>query len=347
MGLLIDFFRGVAIGLANIIPGVSGGTMALVLGIYERLIGAVKNIGSETFRAPLRGWGAIKAEIQRIDGLFLAALGLGAVAAIVGTAKLMVYLLNYQHDPTYGFFFGLVLVSVLVPWRMIRVRGASQWLSGFAAIVLVVGVTVALSGDKQVNSARHKAKIEAAKKARAALATGSASTTKAGALANKHPKSLSTSPGALLLFFIAGVVAISAMILPGISGSFVLLLMGVYFDVLTAINERNLLLLVALAAGCGIGLVAFTRLINFMLKRFHDVTMAFLTGLVVGSLYAIWPFKSFEIVVDRRVDKFNILPQSFGTNELLTIATLVAGCAIVGIFLWFETKGPKGETARA
>jgi putative membrane protein len=157
----------------------------------------------------------------------------------------------------------------------------------------------------------------------------------------KKKYSVAVDARSIVLFLIAGAVAISAMILPGISGSFVLLLMGVYFDVLACINERNFALLGIFALGCLIGMAVFSRLINFALERFHDATLAFLSGLVLGSLYAIWPFKSFAVVAGQRVDKANILPVGFGGNEILTVGTVIAGAAIVGVFIWIEIKQEK------
>ena len=338
MQIVLHLLRGVAIGLANIIPGVSGGTMALVLGIYGRLIKAIRNIGSKTFTCVFRGKDAFVDEMKRVDAVMIGAIMIGAMVAVVGSAKLLVYLLNKHHDPTYGFFFGLVIVSVIVPYRMIKKVGPSAIIAGLLGISLVVGVTVGLSGEKRVESARQKAAMKAAKaKAKAAAATGDSKT----AVKKKKKYSVPVDGRSIVLFLIAGAVAISAMILPGISGSFVLLLMGVYFDVLACINERNFVLLGIFALGCLVGMAVFSRLINFALERFHDATLAFLAGLVVGSLYAIWPFKSFAIVAGQRVDKANILPAGFGGNEILTVATVIAGAAIVGVFVWIEIKQEK------
>lgn len=335
--LVVNGLRGIAIGLANIIPGVSGGTMALVLGIYERLIRAIKNIGPQTITALFRGKDAFVEEMKRVDALFVGGIAVGALAAVVGAAKLLAYLLNHQHDPTYGFFFGLVLISVVVPYRLIRKQSLATLLSALAAIALVVGITVGLEGEQRVDAARKKAEITAAKLAAA----------KTSAKQGKKAYSVPVDLRAIGLFVLAGAVAISAMILPGISGSFVLLLMGLYFDVLACINERNFVLLGAIALGCLVGLLAFTRFINFMLERFHDATMAFLMGLVIGSLYAIWPFKTFGMVAGKRVDMANALPTAFGGNELLTLGTVVAGAAIVGVFVWIEIKQGRGKAAEA
>jgi len=331
MSYVVNLLRGVAIGLANIIPGVSGGTMALILGIYQRLITAIGNLGPRTVTSLFRGKAAFIEEMKRIDIVFLGTLGVGALGAIVAVARLMTYLLENQHDPTYGFFFGLVLVSVVVPYRMIKRKGVGAVISCLVAIALVVGLTLAMSGEDKLASAQKKAALKAA----AARVEGAA---------RPAVETVPRDPKNMLFFFVAGAIAISAMILPGISGSFMLLLMGVYFDVLACINGRQLVMLAIFAAGCGVGLVLFTKLLKVLLERFHDATMAFLLGLVVGSLYAIWPFKSFGMAGGKRVDMDNILPASFGTNEMLTLAAVVAGCVIVGIFVWIEVRQERVTT---
>jgi putative membrane protein len=326
MQIVVNLLRGVAIGLANIIPGVSGGTMALILGIYQRLITAIGNLGVGTVTSVFRGRRAFVEEMKRIDAFLLGTLAVGALGAIVAVAKLMTYLLEHQHDPTYGFFFGLVLVSVVVPYRMIKRKGVGALLSCAVAVALVVGLTLAMSGQEKLESAQRKAALKAA----AAQVEGG----DAAGASGKVPRDAKT----MLLFFVAGAVAISAMILPGISGSFMLLLMGVYFDVLACITGRQLVLLGIFAVGCLVGLVLFTKLLKLLLERFHDVTMAFLLGLVIGSLYAIWPFKSYGMAGGVRVDMDNILPGAFGQTEILTLVAFLAGCAIVAVFVWIEIR---------
>lgn len=336
--IVVNLLRGTAIGLANIIPGVSGGTMALILGIYQRLITAIGNLGPRTAKAPFLGWRAFVEELKRVDALFLAVLAVGALGIIVAVARIMPYLLDQQHDPTYGFFFGLVLVSVLVPYRMIKRKGIGVVLCCIAAIALVVGSTLAMSGEKRLASEQKKAAIKAA--AAAKMDGDPGKDEKAKEMA-KRKDLVPRDAGTMFFFFVAGAVAISAMILPGISGSFMLLLLGVYFDVLRCVNNRQWVLLGIFALGCGVGLLLFTRLLKYLLERYHDLTMAFLLGLVIGSLWAIWPFKSFGMAGDKRVDMANILPASFGSNEALTLAAVVAGGAIVAVFIWIESRQSK------
>lgn len=367
---LINLARGAAVGIANIIPGVSGGTMALILGIYERLITAIGNIGPASIKNMIKGRKAFMEEMRRLDVVFLGTLGAAAVVTIVVVAGLMKYLLLNQHDPTYGFFFGLVLVSVVVPWRMMKRKSAGAMVAAVLAVIMVVGLTLAMSGEEQLASTRKKACLKLARtQAKAAIkAPGSPAATKplprvcdAVVEANKGKK-VAMDIGQLVFFFFAGAIAISAMILPGISGSFMLLLMGIYFDMLNCINAVRLgvtarqfgeitepaILLAVFSFGCLLGLLLFTRLLKFLLRKFHDVTLAFLTGLIVGSLYAIWPFKEAKFAIpgnpETRVDLQNVLPASVGGNELLTLLSVVLGAAIVAGFVWYEVKS--GKTAK-
>jgi len=330
MEIIIDILRGIAIGLANIIPGVSGGTMALILGIYGRLLNALSALGPQTLKALGGGRQSIKNELQRLDFTFLASLGAGAALAIIASARIMTNLLEQHHDPTFGFFFGLVLASVVVPYQLIKRFSFSSIVSAALAIAMVIGLTLAMSGEDRLEAARKKAALKSA------TTTASSAATE-GQSGGRVPEDART----MAFFVAAGAIAISAMILPGISGSFMLLLMGVYFDILVCINERQIVLLACFGLGCLAGLAVFTRFLNYLLKNFHDTTMAFLMGLVIGSLYAIWPFKSFVFADGRRIDIANIMPQALGSNEQLTIFTVIAGCLLVALFIFIEKRQKK------
>ncbi|PKL44818.1 MAG: hypothetical protein CVV41_05485 [Candidatus Riflebacteria bacterium HGW-Riflebacteria-1] len=338
MQIVINLLRGFAIGVANIIPGVSGGTVALMLGIYQRLLDAISAIGPQTIKAFAAGRAGIKSELERIDAAFLVSLGIGAGLAIVASARLMSYLLETHHDPTYGFFFGLVAASLVVPWRLVKRLAPGNVISCLVAIALVVGLTLAMSGEDRLQAAQKKALIKSA-----TSATPADSTTPAG---QTTKMSVSTDSSNILLFFVSGIVAICAMILPGISGSFMLLLIGVYFDILLCINERQIFMLAVFAAGAATGLLLFTRLLKYLLQRYADATMSFLLGLVLGSLYAIWPFKSFGMVAGRRVDVANIMPDSFAANEGLTLLAFALGLAVVIIFMVIESRQKRPSTSQ-
>ena len=329
MNILRHTVNGFLIGVANIIPGMSGGTLALVLGIYERLIAALRNIGLPTVKTGLRALTFKKrafeealAELRRVDAGFLALLGIGAIAAVLLTSKLIVYLLNHHHDAIYGFFCGLILTSILIPARMLDRFGGKELLVLLIAVALIIGISIGTGSQEDVGI-DNPANVARGPVPRDALPS---------------LKSL----GAMLT---CGALAISAMILPGISGSFLMLAFGVYFPLLNAINGvtagasalvatrqmpnaavwGDVLTLAAFAVGCLFGLVAFTRLLNYLLHRYRNLTIAFLIGLMVGSLYGLWPFREFTIVDGERVDTAHILPQ-FDANLLITLVLFSVGC---------------------
>lgn len=333
--------KGFFIGIANIIPGMSGGTMAMVLGIYERLIRALHQIGISTVRKLLavvtlkqRVVSEARAELRRIDFGFLTALAVGAVIAIVASSRLIVILLNQYHDPTYGFFCGLILASIIVPLKMMRRFTVKALVSLLIAAALTVGLSMSMSGEKNLEKHKLKERLQID-----TSSTGETSTTIDNLEEVRRDTMLTVdySIGRLLYLFLCGAVAISAMILPGISGSFILLLFGVYFDILAAINNRDLFVLAIFAIGCGLGLLAFTRFLNYVLERYHDLTVSFLIGLMAGSLYGLWPFRNYEIVGDKRIDVAHIMPQ-VNMNLLITVLLFLIGCGIILLFYRFEQK---------
>jgi len=336
------FLKGIVIGLANIIPGVSGGTMALVLGIYDRMIRAIGRIGPASvkqlgaaLRGPERGSGLLRFARDH-EVWFLAWLGIGALAAIVATSKLMVYLLSEHHDPTYGFFWGLIAASVVVPLRLVRPGSGGQWagavLCALVAVTVTVGIGEAVSPEERLESAKRKEAMRA-------------ETTAAADEAAAAEPEADHSVGRLLLVGLAGAVAISAMVLPGVSGSFVLLLFGMYFEVLAAVNDRDFVVLGVFAMGCLLGLALFSRLLAFLLDRFRSQTMAFLVGLMVGSLWSIWPFKAFEEVGGKRIDLGNLWPEALGGNEIWTLVAAVVGIGIVLPFVFHDRTKAEEEEA--
>ena len=321
LSLLSLIFKGGLIGIANIIPGVSGGTMAMVLGIYERMIRSLNCIGIGTIKKILSfKITDIRRECQRIDIGFLFLIAVGAAIAIVTTSKLIVLLITEQHDPTYGFFCGLILLSILTPLRMMKQFHFYYLIPLLCATILTVGLTISMGGEKTLEKEKQKYKIEQLQKKLGGQDTD---------------RQVGRSVGRLVYLFIVGTIAISAMILPGISGSFVMLLFGVYFEILLAINNRDLTLLITFAIGCGLGLLAFTRLLNFLLERYHDLTVSFLIGLMIGSLYGLWPFREFEVVNSHRIDFAHVLPR-INTNLAITFVAFLFGCVIILIFDQFE-----------
>jgi len=330
-------FQGAIIGIANIIPGVSGGTMALVLGIYERLISATHNISGKTMKASL---GLLKFnknsviifinEMQRIDAFFLLFLGIGAIPPILWFAKKMTYLTQFWHDPTYGFFFGLVLVSIYAPYKLIKKITPSVLIAGLLAIFSIYAVSTGVSDQEKIKKVQVKQQNQITK---TQTISTQITTTEKTAHITDYKK--------LFIFFIFGIIAISAMILPGISGSFLLLLMGGYFEILQAISQKNLPILAFFGLGCIAGLMVFSRFINFLLRKWHDITMGGLVGLVFGSLIVIWPFKSSVMVGSQKVFLSNIFPSQFGKNELYTLITVFLGIISVIALMIVELRNGK------
>ena len=329
--------NGFLIGLANIIPGVSGGTLALVLGIYGRLMTAIGGVDWRLARAALSvacfrkgAWAAFAAEWRRADLTFLALIGVGAVAAILGTSHFMSWVLRNHLAPSYAFFFGLVLVSMACPFRYLTRRSWREWTAFVLAAVLTVAITAGVSDARKLEKAEAKAA-----RAEQRLAAEGGEEAAPSAFSLRVP-----SAGEAALIVAAAMLAISAMILPGISGSFVLLLLGVYFRILEAINQRELAVLGLFAAGAAIGLAVFARLMTWMMRRWLNQTLAFMIGLMAGSLYAIWPFKQVVTVGGEPVILGNVWPAAFDGECGLSLLMFAVGAALVLVFLAIDKGEP-------
>lgn len=307
---LKTFFVGFLIGLANLIPGVSGGTFALILGVYERLIAFLNNINISSIAAllsALLAWFAsgfsrdagcrLARELKERDYPFIAMLGCGSLVCILSLSAVMKYLLTHQFSATYGYFFGLIVLSVLIPWRMVKRMRPMLILPLIAGIGLTIWVTASVNPYEKT-----LAKSELLKDQYQIQTDTRQVATEETDTKFRYIGKYSTTEYLYIIF--CGMVAISAMVLPGISGSLVLILMNQYFTVISAIaNLSNLLLddmlyLGAMAVGIAIGLISFARVIDFGLKRYHDPMISFLIGLIIGSLWALWPFKQVEVIAD-------------------------------------------------
>ncbi len=340
MRYLILVLKGCCIGVANIIPGVSGGTMAVMLGIYERLIRALHHIGFSTVRKLLAiltlKKGAIseaRAELHRIDFGFLVAITFGALLAVVASARLIIYLLNEQHDPTYGFFCGLVLTSVIIPVKMLKRFTAKGFVSLLLAAALTVGLTLNMSGEKRLESERRKHALKESHLGGNTITGTETLKVSPGEI----PKGTNHAVGRLFYLSFCSAIAVSAMILPGISGSFIFLLLGVYFDILASVNNRDWIVIGVVALGGIVGLLAFTRLLNYVLERHHNLTVSFLIGLMVASLYELWPFRSYAMVGEERINIAHILPQP-NMNLAITVLASLIGCGVVLLFYRLDSQ---------
>ena len=281
---------GFTMGAADVVPGVSGGTMAFILGIYEELINSIRIIAAPHVIRLLLSF-KIKEALSIIPWKFLIALGTGILIAILTLAKFLKYMLENHPVLLWAFFFGLVLASVITVFKRVK-----KW--EFSRVTAVIGGTIA-----------------------------------AYVVVGLVP--VQTPETAWFLFF-CGFIAICAMILPGISGSFILLILGKYQFVITAVSNisdtiklglsgrfnqivpdvffANLTTLLLVASGCLIGIVTFAQILGWLFKHFHDLTVAILIGLMIGSLRKIWPWKeTIREIIDRHghpkpVEQINILP---------------------------------------
>ena len=285
------FLKGLAMGAANVIPGVSGGTIALITGIYQKLIFAIKAFDLQAARLLMAG--RTREFWTRVDGSFLLPLALGVGAGIIALAHIIKAVLESQPVLTMAFFFGLILLSVWFVGRTVR-----QW-SASSLLFLVLGT---------------------------ALAAG---------IALMAPASENNS---MLYLFLCGVVAICSMVLPGLSGSFVLIIMGNYALVIGAIGQFDLAVLVPMALGCVVGLVAFSNLLTVVYQRFHDQTVATMTGFVLGSLAVIWPWKhTLTMLIEREGKPAKeavigyewFLPALNDPQTLLAIGLMLVGCLTI------------------
>jgi putative membrane protein len=273
----VNFLFGFLMGSADIIPGVSGGTVALILGIYERLIGSIR--AAATAAADLVRGRATDAreDVRQIDWGLIIPLGIGILSALVLGARIIEPLLERYPVHLRALFFGLIAASISIPWRAIVDRNRLHFVIAVIAAVLafaLVGIPPGRVVDPQ-----------------------------------------------LIFVFLAAMIAICAMILPGISGAFLLLIMGMYEPTLEALNRLDVAYVAVFVLGAAIGLGAFSKLLYYLLNTHHDVTMAALVGLMAGSLRALWPYQD-----DTRA---LLAPPSLGS---LAFAVLLGAVGFVIVF---------------
>lgn len=303
------YLSGFAMGCADLVPGVSGGTMAFILGVYETLINAIKSFDLQAIRLVLAR--QFKAVFEHIPFRFLIGLGLGMATALFGMAALLTDLLDNHPTYLFTFFGGLIIASILAIGVKIK------WTPG--ALISLVTATVfafVVVGLPALENAGH---------------------------------------GPVVLF-LSGMVAICAMILPGISGSFILLILGQYRYVLDAVRSFDLVTVAVVAAGAVVGILAFSRILSWLLKNYENVTVAALVGFMLGSLRKIW------MEAQDGVSLMSETGQLTGTQVLGVVALLLAGFLLVSlldhlqsrtnpIFAWFWGPPPKvdviGEKAEA
>jgi putative membrane protein len=296
---LLLTLKGMAMGAADVVPGVSGGTIALITGIYEELIFSIKSINLKALKLLLAGKPA--AFWKGINGNFLLSVIMGIGISIFSLAKGLTFLLHNYPILVWSFFFGLIIASTIYVARTIKTWDAGAVIAGIAGIVIAYFITVI------------------------------------------SPTEANTS---WYYIFFSGMIAICAMILPGISGSFILVLLGMYQFILGAVGDLNIPVLLLFLAGAAIGIVAFSNFLSWLLKNFHDLTIALLAGFMVGSLNKIWPWKEVtESFIDRHGEVMplaerNILPgtyESITGNESWLLGAIFF--LIVGFVLIFVIEG--------
>jgi len=281
---IIISLKGMAMGAADVVPGVSGGTIAFISGIYEELLGSISNINLELFKT-LKNEG-FKIAWKKLNGNFLLALFTGIFISVVSLAKAIKYLLENEPILLWSFFFGLVLASIIYIAKQIK-----KW-NFISVIVLIIGAFVAYY------------------------------ITTLNPLVNEN--------SSLLFMFIAGALAICAMILPGISGAFILVLLGAYKPILSAVSDKDLKTIAVVGLGAIVGLLSFSKILKWLFNHYKDYTLAVLTGFIIGSLNKIWPWK--ETITWRTnshgeqvpFNQQSVLPSNFDGDAQLLFATLLA-----------------------
>ncbi len=289
---LIILLKGIAMGAADVVPGVSGGTIAFISGIYEELLETINAINFNALRT-LKKEG-FKAMWKSINGNFLFALLLGIGMSIMSLAKLIKWLLENEPILLWSFFFGLVLASVFFVGKQIK-----NW-NFFKIFMLIFGAALAYY------------------------------ITILPPLANQASSSW-------FLFF-AGALAICAMILPGISGSFILLLLGAYKPVIEALDQRDVKTLVIVALGAIVGLLTFSRILKWLFDKYKSITLAVLTGFIAGSLNKIWPWKKImesEVIHGKLkvLQEDSVLPFNYEGNPSILWAVAMAIIGFIVILL--------------
>jgi putative membrane protein len=237
--------KGMAMGAADVVPGVSGGTIAFISGIYEELLSSISNVNLSLLKT-LKTAG-FKSAWKQLNGNFLLSLFVGIFISIVSLAKAIKYLLDNEPVLLWSFFFGLVLASIIYVAKQI-----TKW-SFISVLVLIIGAFIAYF------------------------------------ITTLNP--LVSENSSLLFMFLAGAIAICAMILPGISGAFILVLLGAYTPVLAAVNDRDFKTIAVIGLGAVIGLLSFSKILKWLFANYKNYTLAVLTGFIIGSLNKIWPWK--------------------------------------------------------
>lgn len=268
--------KGMSMGAADVVPGVSGGTIAFIVGIYDELLDSIKSINGASLKMFFSGkW---KTFWKMINGNFLFFLILGIGISIFSLARLVTWLLTFYPILVWAFFFGLVLASTWFVGKDIKEWNWKTVLGFMGGTALAYYITIATPTETPTN---------------------------------------------LLFIFLCGAIAICAMILPGISGSFILVLLGKYYYIMDAIKTLNIIVLLVFAIGVCVGITSFSRILSYALKHFRNITLSVLTGFMLGSLNKVWPWKeTVETFVDsdgveKPLMEMNVLPNAYISEAVI------------------------------
>ena len=294
---LMVTLKGACMGAADVIPGVSGGTIAFIMGIYDEFVGSIASINAEAMKLLFKG--QFKAFWKHINGTFLVSIVLGIGISVVLLAGLMQTLLTVYPIQTWAFFFGLIVAS-----SIFILRGISGWkLREILFLILggVLGVTVCTLSPTQ-------------------------------------------TPDALWFIFLSGAIAICAMILPGISGSFILLILGKYQYIMAAISGlvagenfgQNLLILCVFLVGAVVGILGFSKFLHWLLARWNKETLIVLAGFIIGSLVKVWPWSNAEALA--QAERAGGLQIGWAI-----LFALIGFCLVTGIEIAGKSIGKKKE----
>lgn len=298
---LLISLKGFAMGMADIVPGVSGGTVALITGVYNELIKTISSFNKEAIKLLLKF--QIKDFLKHMNGPFIIPLFIGIILAILTMSRLMHFLMSEYAVYTWSLFFGLIIASIFFVARLIPNLKSP---SNIVTMIAGGGIGYAVVSLIPVHT-----------------------------------------PDTPLMFFLSGAIAICAMILPGISGSFILLILGKYLTVTSALKnpfaDGNLLMIAIFCIGCFIGLVSFSKFLNYVLDKFYGKTMSLLTGFMIGSLKKIWPWR--EVLEEKIIrgkthvlrDQL-ILPAEANIELFLAVACMFIGAILI---LTLERAGNK------
>ena len=290
--------KGAAMGAADVVPGVSGGTIALLTGIYPRLINAITSLNINTLKQLFEG--DIKGFWQALDGHFILPLLIGIGLSFAILAHPIKHAIEFYPIPTWSFFFGLIIASAILIIKQIPDKIALNYLW------LIPGIIFGF----WVGSMTHI-----------------------------------PFPSNQFAIFIAGMLAICAMILPGISGSFILVLLGMYQMLITAVADRQIITLLIFMVGAVIGLLFFSRVIKWVLNKYYQQSLFFLSGLMLGSLIKVWPWKQVSYDSNNVKTVINTVPSGFGdSNNLIAIGIIFFAIFVVFVVDYLGRKLSQSST---